>query len=133
MRDYARLQTAILLRRFAYEVGHTARSTSAEAIHDLRVSIRRLTVCLRVFRGFYPGHSGKRIRQRLEDLMDLAGRIRNLDIALELLEQAGVPQRTALAARVREERRRAANRLSREVRHWKGRGFSRKWRSRLEL
>ena len=133
MRDYVRLQTAILLRRFAYEVGHVARSASPEAIHDLRVSMRRLAVCLRLFADFYPEHAGKKIRQRLTPLMELTGTVRNLDVALDLVGQAGVPARAALAARMREERRKAANRLRREVGHWKALGFSRKWRNRLGL
>ena len=133
MRDYARLQTAILLRRLAYEMGHAAKSGNSEAIHDLRVAIRRLNSCLRVFAQFYPAHSGKKIRHRLDRLMKLAGAVRDLDIALELLSEGGIAARTALAARLRDERRQGSSRLVREVRLWKNREFSRKWRSRLEL
>ena len=133
MRDHVRLQTAILLRRFAYEVGHAANSGSADAIHDLRVSIRRLNNCLRLFAQFYPRHSAKRIRRRLDGLMELAGALRNLDITLELLAQAGVPARSAVVVRLREERRKTSHGLAREVRLWKNRGFSRKWRGQLGL
>jgi CHAD domain-containing protein len=133
MRDFARLQTAILLRRFAYEVGNTAKSLNADSIHDLRVAIRRMNVCLRVFALFYPGRSAKRIRRQLERLMELAGGVRNLDVTLDLLGKAGLSAKSAAAVRLREERRKAANRLAREVRLWKNHGFSRKWRARLEL
>ncbi len=133
MREYARQQTAILLRRLAYEVGNASRSPNSESIHDLRVAIRRLNVSLRVFAPLFPGHAGKRIRNRLESLMKLAGAVRDLDIALELLAAAGVSARTAVAARMRDERRKASSRLEREIRSWKNREFSRKWRSRLEL
>src|SRR5579871_7010374 len=133
MRDHVRLQTSILLRRFAYEVGHAAKSGNAEAIHDLRVAIRRLSNCLRLFAQFYPRHSAKRIRQRLDSLMELAGALRHLDLTLELLAQAGVSPRSALAVRLRDERRKTSHGLTREMRRWKNRGFSRKWRSRLDL
>lgn len=133
MRDYVRLQTAILLRRLAYEIGKGAKSLNPDAIHDLRVAIRRLNVCLRLFAQFYPGRSAKRIRRQLQRLMELAGGVRNLDIALELLGKAGLSAKIAAAMHLREERRRAANRLAREVRLWKIQGFSRKWRARLEL
>ena len=133
MRDHVRLQTAILLRRFAYQVGHAANSETAGAIHDLRVAIRRLSNCLRVFAPFYPGHSAKRIRRRLADLMELAGAVRDLDIALDLLLQAGAPPKAHLTSRLRDDRRKAANRLARETRLWSNRGFSKKWRSRLDL
>ncbi len=132
MRDHVRLQTAILLRRFAYQLAHAANSGSADAIHDLRVAIRRLSNCLRVFAQFYPGHSAKRIRHRLAGLMELAGAVRDLDVALELLAQAGMAPKAVLAARLRDERRKATNRLAREIRLW-NRRFSKKWRGRLEL
>ena len=47
MREYARLHTAILLRRLAYQLTRAAKSADPESIHDLRVSIRRLSGCLR--------------------------------------------------------------------------------------
>lgn len=133
MRDHVRLQTAILLRRFAYQAAHAANSGTTDAIHDLRVAIRRLSNCLRVFAQFYPGHSAKRIRHRLASLMDLAGAVRDLDVALELLVQAGIPPNAVFAARLRDERRKAANRLAHEMRLWSNRGFSKKWRGRLDL
>ena len=133
MRDHVRLQTAILLRRFAYEVGHAANSGSADAIHDLRVSIRRLNNCLRLFAPFYPRHSAKRIHRRLDGLMELGGSLRNLDVTLELLSQAGVSARSAIVVRLRDERRKTSQGLVREARLWKNRGFSRKWRGQLGL
>lgn len=132
MREYVRLHTSILLRRLAYQLNH-AKSGDSAAIHDLRVSIRRFTACLRTFSRFYPGHSGKRIRRRLDALMELAGAVRNLDVTLDLLAEAGVPAHCALAAGLREQRVRACHRLEHEIRLWKLRGFSRKWRNRLEL
>lgn len=133
MRDHVRLQTAILLRRFAYETGHAASSANADTIHDLRVAIRRLSSCLLAFEQFYPGHSAKRIRRRLAGLMELAGSVRDLDVALDLLTRGGMPAQAALAGRLRDERRKAAHLLAREIHHWKNRAFSRKWRSRLDL
>jgi CHAD domain-containing protein len=133
MRDFARLQTAILLRRFAYQLGNAAKSLNPDAIHDLRVAIRRLSVCLRVFARFYPGRSAKRVRRQLQGLMELSGEVRNRDIACELLGKAGIPAKLVIVTRLRDERRKASNRLSREIRLWKNRGFSRKWRTRLEL
>lgn len=133
MREYARLQTAILLRRMAFQIRRAGRSGDAESIHDLRVAIRRLNRCLRVFRQFYPGHAEKRIRRRLNELMEMAGAVRNLDVTLDLMRRSGASSRTPVAIRVRDERRRAYSRLQAETRLWKSRGFSRKWRGRLGL
>jgi len=123
MRDYARLQTAILLRRLAYQLNHAAHHSDADSIHDVRVAIRRLSRCLRVFAPFFPGDSWKKIRRRLRDR----------DIALQLLAEAGIPPRAGVATRLAAERRKASRELLFEIRRWKSRNFSRKWRSRLEL
>ncbi|HEV3197727.1 MAG TPA: CHAD domain-containing protein [Bryobacteraceae bacterium] len=133
MREYVRLQTAILLRRFAFQVNRAARSGDADSIHDLRVAIRRLSRCLRVFAQFYPDRSWKKIRRELADLMERAGAVRDLDITLELLAAAGIPKRAAIVTRLQTERRKAGQELLLEVRRWKRRGFSRKWRTRLDL
>jgi CHAD domain-containing protein len=133
MRDYVRLETAILLRRLAYQLNRAARDGEAESIHDLRVAIRRLSRGLRVFAPFFPNGSWKKIRHQLAELMEAAGRVRDRDIALQLLAEAGIPPRAAIAARLAVERRKASHELLLEIRRWKGRNFSRKWRSRLEL
>ena len=88
MRAYVQSQTGILLRRFATQATRTARTADADSIHDLRVAIRRLSRCLRVFAQFYPPHSWKPVRRRLADLMDSCGSVRDCDIAIELLKQA---------------------------------------------
>jgi CHAD domain-containing protein len=133
MREYVRLQTGILLRSLASQVNRTARTGDAESIHDLRVAVRRLSRCLRVFAQFYPGRSWKQMRRRMADLMDACGSVRDRDIAIGLLETAGVPAASPLVRRLDEERRAANRELRRELRRWKDRGFRRQWRARLEL
>jgi CHAD domain-containing protein len=133
MREFVRLQTAILLRRLAYEVGRAAKSGDAESIHDLRVAIRRFSRCLRVFSQFYPVSSWKKIRRRLSGLMAAAGAVRDLDIAMELLAGKDAGANRRLLAKLKQERRRGHRELLQEVRHWNGRGFSKKWRTALGL
>jgi len=133
MREYARLQTAVLLRRLAFQVNRASRFADADSIHDLRVAIRRLSQCLRVFAQFFPGTSAKRVRRQLRGLMRIAGEIRDRDIAAGLLAAAGVSRRAAIATRLEAERRAAVHDLVLEIRRWQSQGFSRKWRSRLEL
>jgi CHAD domain-containing protein len=133
MRDYARQQTAVLLRRFAFQVSRTGRFGNPDSIHDLRVSIRRLSRCLRVFAQFYPDPSWRGIRKQLGRLMDAAGAVRDRDIALELLAESGIPPAAPVVERLRAERRQCASDLAIVIRRWKSRNFSQKWRSRLEL
>jgi len=133
MRDYARLQTAILLRRFAFQVNRTSHSGDAEYIHDLRVSIRRFSRCLRVFSQFYPNGTWRKLRSQLSELMSMAGAVRDRDVALELLADAKISERTSAVTRLRAERERLVAELIEELRRWKSRDFSRKWRRRLGL
>jgi CHAD domain-containing protein len=133
MREFVRLQTGILLGGLASQVNRTARTGDAEAIHDLRVAVRRLSRCLRVFARFYPARSWKPVRRRMAGLMDACGSVRDRDIAIELLEKAGVPATSPLVRQLDEERRAADRKLRRKLRCWNDGGFSRRWSVRLEL
>jgi CHAD domain-containing protein len=133
MLEHVHTQTATLLRRLAYQVSQAAKSCDEEAVHDLRVSIRRLNRCLQVFAKFFPDNSAKKIRRRLRTLMEAAGQVRDLDIALGLAADAGLDRKAALLYRMAEARRQARRNLLHEVRLWKGRGFSKRWRTTLGL
>ena len=133
MPEFAMLQTAVLLRRLAFEVNRAAKNGDQGAVHDLRVAIRRFSRSLRVFAPFYPAGSWKKIRRQLADLMEVSGGVRDLDIALQLLTEAGVPRGVAMVARLEDERRQAAQELLRELRRFRTHNLSRKWRDRLEL
>lgn len=133
MREFVRLETRSLLRRLKSQVTQAARTGDAEAIHDLRVAIRRLNRCLRAFARFYPGHSWKPVRRRLSGLMTACGSVRDRDIAIGLLEQAGVAATSPLVRRLGAERDAAARELQGELRDFKRKGLARRWRQRLEL
>lgn len=133
MRDYARQQTALLFRKLAVALDRAGREADADSIHDVRVAMRRLSRCLRVFAPFYPEGSWKKIRRRISALMALAGAVRDGDIAIELAVRAGVPRRSALVTRIAAQRRGAGHDLLLEIRRWKSRDLLDKWRSRLEL
>ncbi|HXA52988.1 MAG TPA: CHAD domain-containing protein [Candidatus Acidoferrum sp.] len=133
MHDYVRLQTAILLRRLAFQVSRTAKSADHEAVHDLRVAIRRLNRCLRAFSQFYPGQSWKKVRRRLSHLMDAAGDVRDRDIAAQMLQEAGMDNGDPAFHVLRQERTHAARHLTAVLHHWKRQSISRRWREELGL
>jgi CHAD domain-containing protein len=133
MREYVQAQTAVLLRRLAFQINRAARDGDADAVHDLRVSIRRLSRCLRAFAQFYPGQAWKKMRRRLADLMDACGTVRDLDIAIELLGKAGLPPGSPVVRLLLVERRKAEHDLLAELRRWKGSAVSRKWKAQLGL
>lgn len=125
MDRFARAQAARLLGKLAFQVRHTTKRPDEEAIHDLRVSIRRLSQCVREFLSFFPKHEAKKILKQLGKLMDLAAEMRNRDIAIALI---GKDAGSAFLGRLRREREIAKQRLARELVQWRRRDFSRKWR-----
>ena len=133
MRDYARERGALLLRRLAFQLHRASRLRDPESIHDLRVSIRRFQQCLAVFGQFFPRGQAKKIRRRLHQIMQVAGEIRNRDIALDLLQKSGLPAETSLEGRWREEIRQSRAELVRLLGRWGRRDLSRRWGSRLGL
>jgi CHAD domain-containing protein len=133
MRKFAHLQVATLLRRLAAQVKRTAESADADAVHDLRVAIRRLSRGLRSFAQFFPGKAWKRIRKRLSGLMDITAAVRDNDIALELLEKAGLSKRARVALAVQTRRREAEVNLRGELQDWLTSNLAREWHGDLEL
>src|ERR1700722_3736988 len=97
MRKFAHVQVDALLRRLAAQAKRAAETADADSVHDLRVSIRRLSRALRSFAQFFPGKQWKRIRKDLSCLMDAAAALRDNDVALELLEKAGIGKRARSA------------------------------------
>jgi CHAD domain-containing protein len=133
LRRHAAQHTATLLRRLAYEVGRAAKSGDAKSIHDLRVAIRRLSQCLRVFEPFFPRAKAKKIRRALKQMIDLASEVRNRDVAASLLVEAKVSPESELARAVTEGRGAAQRKLVSALRQWMRNSSFRKWRSALDL
>jgi CHAD domain-containing protein len=130
---YARLQASRRLDRFAFELRRAAKSGDADSIHDLRVSIRRLTQCLKIFRQFLPAKQSKKVRRQLRQILKAAAQVRNRDVALELLREAGLKPDSAQTQRLCRERKQAQDELEQVLSSFGRREFSAKWRARLGL
>ena len=133
MRQFAHSQVDALLRRLAAQVKRTAATADADSVHDLRVAIRRLSRALRSFAQFFPARQWKRIRKELSSVMDAAAALRDSDVALELLEKAGIGKRARLAADLQSRRSEAETKLREELQLWDARNFAHQWREALEL
>jgi CHAD domain-containing protein len=131
LREFAERQVDQRIGRVAAQVERLAAERDAEAIHDLRVSIRRLTQSLRAFAGIVPAKQAKRIRKEMKVLMDLAGEVRTRDIALELFTAAGVAPSSAPCVRLALEREEAIAELAGLAVQWQGGGFAQRWRAAL--
>ena len=129
MEQFASLQATRLLGKLAFQVRHAAKHPDEKAIHDLRVSIRRLSQCLREFKELLPRKESKKILKQLGKVMDLAAEIRNRDIAMELIRD----EEPDFLTNLRQEREQARQQLTRVLVHWRRRDFSREWRQWLAV
>ena len=101
-----------------------------EAIHKLRVAIRRFTQVLRVFKSRF--EHIRRMRHHLRGLMDLCGAVRNCDIAVDALKEAGVSPEPGLKRRLKRRRDRTARELADLLEDFGARSNLRHWRKWLK-
>ncbi len=133
MKKYAQGRIGALIAKLTAEAKRAAANPDADAVHDLRVSIRRLSRGLRVFAQFFPGKSSKRVRRELSELMDAAAEVRDRDIAADLLVKAGVAKHGRPVIALGKQRRGAAEALQAALQGWHGRNAPREWKAALEL
>lgn len=96
-----------------------------KSIHDLRVAIRRFKQVLRVYAAYFD--RTRKMRRALRGLMDLCGEARNCNVAVEVLEAAGVSLENSLKRDLRKCRREATRELAHELKHWHVHSDMRRW------
>jgi CHAD domain-containing protein len=135
MREYALARTVDLFHHLdshIKQLRQAPRDHDADAIHDVRVAIRRLRRCLRLFSRFYPDNSWKKVRRALAGIMQSCGKVRDRDIAIGLLAEAGMPTDSKLIVRLQKQRRTAGRDLRRDLSDWKQSGLGKKFQAALE-
>jgi CHAD domain-containing protein len=121
---FAVKETRGYLRNFKKHLRHTAKHPEdPEAIHDLRVSIRRLTQCFRTFRGLLEPAPVKKLRRRLRKVMDHCGAVRNCDVALDLLQESGIAD-GASVSKLKKAREDSSKELRRHLKRERRRSYS---------
>lgn len=133
LHKYAAFETAERIRRFAFELNRSAKRADEEAIHDLRVSVRRLEQCLDLFEDLLPHRAAKKAHKRMRKVMQRAAEVRNRDIALTLLKESGVAGAKDVASSLAKERKQAASELTAQLRSLKEKEISRKWSVKLKV
>jgi CHAD domain-containing protein len=133
MKKLVQSQIAARLKKLDREVRQVAhKPTDPDAIHDLRVSIRRLRQELNVFEEWFKPGPVKRIRRDLRDLMERCAAVRNCDIGVEVLTAAGWRNPEVFAG-LENESRRTREELARMLTRWRRRDRIRKWREHLRV
>jgi CHAD domain-containing protein len=90
MRDYAMHQVSGLVESTITELHNTARMRNAEAIHGLRVSIRRLLQALKTFSQYLPEEAREGVEEELRAVIKASGGLRDCDVLIEKLADSGV-------------------------------------------
>jgi CHAD domain-containing protein len=88
---FAREQLAVRLSRLEEQWLRCSQCSSASAIHDVRVSIRRFGEPLRVLKRIFPKQGRKQVLAELRQVMKLAGRTRDIDIVRDCFLHADIP------------------------------------------
>jgi CHAD domain-containing protein len=89
MRKFAQERVASLLDQTAFQLAFLVRTGDEEAVHRLRVSIRRLQQALRLFAQYFDEAKVNKLRKQLRELMRAAAEVRNRDVGSELLATMG--------------------------------------------
>lgn len=120
MNEFVHKQTLAGLERFEQEVQKTAKDPKdSDAIHDLRVSMRRLSQYLETFAKYLDSDVAEKFGKKMKRLMKRCGEVRNCDITLELLKLVKVSEHGSSARFVEKQRAEAETALIKQLKKWK--------------
>jgi triphosphatase len=98
------------LARIEASARATLRSDDPEALHQLRVGLRRLRSALRAFRDILERRQAGALARRLRRLSPKLGAARDWDVLVERLDREGAPAQLLCRAREKRDRARASAR-----------------------
>jgi CHAD domain-containing protein len=131
--SFAAEQARRRLERLAFQVNSTTRTPNPEAVHELRVVIRRFLQSLTVFKTCFPRKNVKRIRKELKHMLKAAGLVRDHDVAVKILSQIPFRGADALIERFRTGRKLGEKGLVVSLKRWAAEKSLSKWCNGLEL
>jgi CHAD domain-containing protein len=131
-RKFAAQNSARLLGRLAFQMNVARKSPSADAVHDLRVAIRRFSQALGVFKSCFTGKDTRKIRRRMKKIMLVAGAVRNCDVALKFLSKSRGADAANLRSKFQTQRKEGERTLTAVLKRRMERKSSLKWRTALE-
>jgi CHAD domain-containing protein len=133
MKQFVQLQTSERLKKLESELKNAFDlPEDPDAIHDLRVAIRRLNQTLRVFMAWLDARRVTKLRVRLKKLMERCGAVRNCDIAMEVLKAAEW-QDAAVSQGLEKERTRTHKKLRKTLQKWHHSHRAQEWREKLAV
>jgi CHAD domain-containing protein len=131
-REFAVEQAHRQLKHLGLQINRTIRSSNAQAVHDIRVAIRRFSQVIALCQTYFRATGMRRHRRRLKKIMNGAGDVRNCDVALKLVAKFRVPRAAHIRSKLESQRKESARLLVAELRKWTDRRMSAKWRAALD-
>lgn len=131
-----RFAQALTLQRLegaAARIGCARNEPTPEAVHDLRVSMRRLLSALACFQGAWGAPQAGRLRKRLKSLMRSAAAVRDRDIAAALACEAGVAASSPMVRDLQHQREHTARKLVELLYRRRYGSFPERWTAGLGL
>jgi CHAD domain-containing protein len=133
MKQFVQMQTSERLKKLESELKNTFDlPEDPDAIHDLRVAIRRLNQTLRVFMAWLDARRVTKLRARLKKLMERCGAVRNCDIAMAVLKAAEWQGGSVLQS-LEKERTHTCKRLRKTLQKWHHSHRAERWREKFAV
>jgi len=121
------------LRSLNLQAARTLKFAGIEAVHDLRVAVRRFRQVLKTLKPWLPREESRLLRRELKEMMGRAGDVRDLDIALHLLRDMEVPKNRRIVTELHQARAAAAQALHACLRDFQARDTGAAWTRALKL
>jgi CHAD domain-containing protein len=122
-----------LIERLAFQANRTAKTSNPDAVHDLRVAIRRTEQALVTFKALLPRKAVKRTRKQLKSVLAAAGAVRDCDIGIKTLLKIDQPEAAELRRHIRVRRKQAEQSLLAGLKHLSLRTRLSRWFADLQL
>ena len=131
LRDFILDQARQRLDRLALEAARSVDSQDEDAIHDLRVAMRRFSQSLILFPDLFPPKAAGKINRRIKKkMMERTAEVRNRDIAMAHLVGSGDK---GVLRRLGRERAGLVREFHRAMLRWQTKDFAALWRTDLRL
>src|SRR5260370_26380841 len=117
-RKFAAEHAQKLLGQLAFEINRVAKSRDPDSVHDLRVSLRRFSQTMHLFRDCFPGRKMHKIELRVKRVMRSADELRNFDTTLRLLSKARRSGSSALRSKLQARRKESERLLAGLLKRW---------------
>ena len=131
MKHYVAVQLRSRLTKMTAALQTVRKSpTDIHALHDFRVATRRFLQAIRLFSDFLDRKRVRAMRGRLHRLMESCGAVRNHDVTLELLKDAGITD-PALELELLSQRQQLQEEIEARFKRWQGDRSPKHWRKWL--